>query len=167
MTKEIRRLSFIVVCMFLALFVSTSVIQVVQAQSLTADERNKRTLYDSYDVRRGPIIAGGEQIARSTSTSDSYRFQRVYDDSEIWAGITGWFNPALNSATGIEQSMTQELSGLANSGTRLQGRGRRLGSEDRADPRARLDARLRRERGRLSRRHRGERGGQRLCGRGG
>ena len=116
MTKEIRRLSIIVVCMFLALFVSTSVIQVVQAESLSADERNKRMLYDSYDVRRGPIIAGGEQIARSTSTNDTYRFQRVYDDSDVWSGITGWFNPALNSATGIEQSMTQELSGLANSG---------------------------------------------------
>lgn len=116
MTKEIRRLSIIVVCMFLALFVSTSVIQVVQAQSLSADTRNKRTLYDSYDVRRGPIIAGGEQIARSTSTNDTYRFQRVYDDSDVWSGITGWFNPALNSATGIEQSMTQELSNLANSG---------------------------------------------------
>lgn len=113
MTKEIRRLSFIVICMFLALFVSTSVIQVVQAQALTGDERNKRTLYDSYDVRRGPIIAGGEQIARSTATNDTYRYQRVYDDSEIWAGITGWFNPALNSATGIEQSLTQELSGFA------------------------------------------------------
>ena len=116
MTKEIRRLSIIVVCMFLALFVSTSVIQVFQENSLSSDSRNKRTLYDSYDVRRGPIIAGGEQIAGSVSTDDAYRFQRTYDDSEMWAGITGWFNPALNSATGIEQSMTQELSGLANSG---------------------------------------------------
>ncbi|WP_221584653.1 penicillin-binding transpeptidase domain-containing protein [Microbacterium sp. G2-8] len=115
MTKEIRRLSIIVVFMFVALFASTSIIQVVHADELAKDPNNRRTLYDSYEVRRGPIVAGGEQIARSQSTDDLYAFQRLYEDPEMWSGVTGWLNPALGSATGIEQAMNQELSGFADS----------------------------------------------------
>ncbi|NHI15914.1 penicillin-binding transpeptidase domain-containing protein [Microbacterium excoecariae] len=115
MTKEIRRLSIIVVFMFVALFASTSIIQVVHADSLASDPNNRRTLYDSYEVRRGPIIAGGTQIARSQSSDDLYAFQRMYEDPEMWASVTGFFNPALGSASGIEQAMNQELSGFANS----------------------------------------------------
>ncbi|WP_156761513.1 peptidoglycan D,D-transpeptidase FtsI family protein [Microbacterium karelineae] len=115
MTKEIRRLSIIVVFMFVALFASTSVIQVVTASDLASDPNNRRTLYDSYEVRRGPLIAGGEQIARSQSSDDLYAYQRLYPDAEMWSGITGWLNPALGTATGIEQTMNQELSGFADS----------------------------------------------------
>ncbi|MBP2436872.1 peptidoglycan D,D-transpeptidase FtsI family protein [Microbacterium amylolyticum] len=115
MTKEIRRLSMIVVLMFVALLASTSFIQVFNQRTLAEDPNNRRTLYDSYEVRRGPIIAGGEQIARSQSTDDIYAFQRTYPDPEMWSAVTGWLNPALNSATGIEQAMNQQLSGFADS----------------------------------------------------
>ncbi|MGI6878369.1 peptidoglycan D,D-transpeptidase FtsI family protein [Microbacterium sp. gxy059] len=115
MTKEIRRLSIIVVFMFVALFASTSIIQVVNQNSLASDPNNRRTLYDSYEVRRGAIVAGGEQIARSQSTDDLYAFQRLYADPEIWSGVTGWYNPALGSATGLERALNAELSGLADS----------------------------------------------------
>ena len=33
----------------------------------------------------------------------------------MWGHVTGWINPALGSATGIEQAMNQELSGTAGS----------------------------------------------------
>ncbi|MGO1957711.1 MAG: penicillin-binding protein 2, partial [Microbacterium sp.] len=116
MTKEIRRLSIIVAFMFVALFASTSVIQVVQASELNADPNNRRAQYDRYEVRRGPIIAGGEQIARSQATDDEFAYQRVYEESDLWSGITGWINPVLGSETGLEQAMSQELSGFADSG---------------------------------------------------
>ena len=115
MTKEIRRLSIIVAFMFVALFASTSIIQVFSASELASDPHNRRTLYDSYEVRRGPIIAGGEQIARSQSVDDVYAFQRVYSDPEMWSGVTGYLNPVLGSARGLEQAMNQELSGFADS----------------------------------------------------
>lgn len=115
MTKEIRRLSIIVAFMFLALFGSTSIIQVFAAGNLASDPNNRRTLYDSYEVQRGPIIAGGDQIAASQATDDLYAFQRQYTDPLIWSGVTGYYNPAIGSATGLEQSMNQELSGLADS----------------------------------------------------
>lgn len=115
MTKELKRLSILVLLMFIALFVSTSVIQVVQSESLAQDSRNTRALYDSYRVQRGSIIVDGSAIALSVASNDVYSWQRVYTDAAMWAPVTGYINPALGSSTGIEQSMNQELSGTASS----------------------------------------------------
>ena len=52
MTKELRRLSFIMLAMFIALFGATSWIQVVQAGDLGENPHNKRALYDSFEVQR-------------------------------------------------------------------------------------------------------------------
>ena len=113
MTKELRRLSILMLLMFLALFASTSVIQVVQAETLAENTRNTRALYDSYEVQRGSIIASGAAIANSVPSDDVYSWQRVYVDGDMWAPVTGYINPALGAATGIEQAMNQELSGTA------------------------------------------------------
>lgn len=115
MTKELRRLSILMLVMFLALFGSTSWIQVVQAESLAQNSRNTRALYDSYQVQRGSIIASGASIASSVASGDVYSWQRVYTDAAMWAPVTGFINPALGSGTGIEQSMNQVLSGTAGS----------------------------------------------------
>ncbi|MEU1973240.1 penicillin-binding transpeptidase domain-containing protein [Microbacterium sp. NPDC019599] len=115
MTKELRRLSIVMLVMFLALFASTSWIQVVQAETLAENPRNTRALYDSYEVQRGSIIASGAAIASSVPSDDVYAWQRVYTDAPMWSQVTGWINPALGSATGIELEMNQELSGTAGS----------------------------------------------------
>ncbi|KRA25147.1 cell division protein FtsI [Microbacterium sp. Root61] len=115
MTKELRRLSIVMLVMFLALFASTSWIQVVQADALAQNSANKRALYDTYEVQRGSIIASGAAIASSVPSNDLYSWQRVYTDAAMWAPVTGYINPVLGSATGIEQSMNQVLSGTASS----------------------------------------------------
>ncbi|WP_243075960.1 penicillin-binding protein 2 [Microbacterium sp. SS28] len=115
MTKELRRLSIVMLAMFLALFVSTSWIQVVQAETLAENPRNTRALYDSYQVQRGSIIASGAAIATSVPSDDVYSWQRTYTDAPMWSQVTGWINPALGSARGIELDMNQELSGTAGS----------------------------------------------------
>ncbi|WP_105566740.1 peptidoglycan D,D-transpeptidase FtsI family protein [Microbacterium halophytorum] len=115
MTKELRRLTTIVILMFITLFVSTSVIQVVSADELNANPENTRTLYDSFEVQRGSIIAGGQEIATSVPSDDIYAWQRQYPDSEMWAAATGYLNPVLRSATGLEAAMSQELSGTGSS----------------------------------------------------
>lgn len=115
MTKELRRLSIVMLAMFLALFGATSWIQVVQADELSANPANTRTLYDSYEVQRGSIIAGGTAIAYSTPIDDIYSFQRTYVDPDMWAPVTGYINPVLQSATGIERAMNAELSGTSSS----------------------------------------------------
>lgn len=115
MTRELKRLSIIMVLMFFGLFGATSWIQVIQAQTLAENPENRRTLYDSFEVQRGSIIAGDQVLASSVPTDDIYRWQRQYTDASIWAHVTGYINPVLQSATGIEQAMNRELSGTASS----------------------------------------------------
>ncbi|MFG6444594.1 peptidoglycan D,D-transpeptidase FtsI family protein [Microbacterium sp. P06] len=113
MTKELRRLSIVMLLMFVALFASTSVIQVVQADALAQNSENTRTRYDSYEVQRGSIIVDGTAIASSTPAEDVYRWQRVYVDADMWAPVTGYLNPVLDSRTGLEQAQNEALSGTA------------------------------------------------------
>ncbi|WP_311258261.1 penicillin-binding transpeptidase domain-containing protein [Microbacterium sp. WCS2018Hpa-9] len=115
MTKELRRLSIVMLFMFLSLFAATSWIQVVEADSLAQNPNNRRTLLDSYEIQRGSIIVDDVAIASSTASDDRYQFQRVYTDAAMWAPVTGYFNPALQSATGIERAMNADLSGTGSS----------------------------------------------------
>ncbi|MEN2738607.1 penicillin-binding transpeptidase domain-containing protein [Microbacterium sp. X-17] len=114
MTKELRRLSILVLAMFLLLFGSTTWIQVISADALADNPANSRTRYDSFQVQRGSIIVDGSAIASSVPSTDVYAWQRVYTDPAMWAPVTGYVNPALGSATGIEQAMNPELSGTGN-----------------------------------------------------
>lgn len=113
MNRELKRISIAILAMFLALFVSTTLIMVVHVDELRADGRNVRTLYDSYSAERGPILVAGEAIAFSAPSDDEYRFLREYTDPELYAAITGYFT--LNQGnTGIEGAMNAHLSGTAN-----------------------------------------------------
>ncbi len=113
MNKELRRVSAVVLLMFVALFCSSTAIQVFATDTLKADARNTRTLYDSYSAERGPILVDGEAIAESVPTDDEYKFQRVYKEPELYAPITGYFT--LNQQNpGIEGALNDYLSGTAN-----------------------------------------------------
>lgn len=114
MTKELKRLSLVVLVMFLALFVSTSMIQVIEADDLAANSGNIRARLDSYEVQRGSIVAGGTAIASSVPDNSQYRWKRVYQEPLMWAPVTGYMNAAIGVTTGIEAAMNQELSGTAN-----------------------------------------------------
>lgn len=111
MTKEMRRLSIVMLFMFLSLFVATSWIQVVQADTLAQTDHNTRSLRDSYEIQRGSIIVDGTPIASSVPSEDEFRYQREYTDSPMWSDVTGFFNPALQSSTGIENALNGDLSG--------------------------------------------------------
>ncbi|HEY9324892.1 MAG TPA: penicillin-binding protein 2, partial [Agromyces sp.] len=89
MNRELKRVTIVALLMFLTLFVSTTIIQYVQAEALAADPRNSRTLYESYSVERGPILVGGDPIAFSQPSNDDYKFQRVYSNGPLYAPVTG------------------------------------------------------------------------------
>lgn len=114
MNKELKRVSIVVLFMFLALFGSSTVINVFQVDNLRADGRNVRTLYDSYSAERGPILVDGQPVAVSTPSDDQYKFQRVYTQPDVYSAITGYFT--LNQGnTGVEGALNDYLSGTANS----------------------------------------------------
>lgn len=113
MNKELKRISAVVLAMFIALFLSSSIIQVVAADTLKADGRNARTLYASYSAERGPILVDGNPIAYSTPVDDEFRFQRVYTNGALYAPVTGYLT--LNQGnTGIESELNSFLSGTSN-----------------------------------------------------
>jgi len=113
MNKELRRISIATLAMFLALFVSTSVIQVFAVDDLRADPRNVRTLYASYSAERGPILLNGIPIAESIAVDSPFAFLRGYPEPAVYAPITGYFT--LNQGnTGIEGAYNDFLTGTAN-----------------------------------------------------
>jgi peptidoglycan glycosyltransferase len=77
MTKELRRLSIIMLAMFLSLFIATSWIQVIDADNLAQNSANTRTRLDSYQIQRGSIIVDDSAIVTSVPTNDRYQYQRV------------------------------------------------------------------------------------------
>lgn len=115
MTRELRRLSAIMLLMFLALFASTSWIQVLNSQALVQHPDNSRTLYDSYEIQRGPIIVESTVLALSHPSDDIYSFQRIYPFPQMWAHVTGYFNPAIRSTQGLERELNAELAGTDGS----------------------------------------------------
>jgi len=114
MIKELRRVSLGIGVLFGALFVSTTVIQVFQVDSLRVDPRNVRTLYDSYATERGSILVGSTLIAESVPADDVYRYQRVYHGGGLYAPVTGYYT--INQGiSGLEFAMNDKLSGQSNS----------------------------------------------------
>ena len=113
MNKELKRVSTVVLLMFVALFISSSIIQVLAVDNLKADGRNSRTLYASYSAERGPILVDGKPIAFSQPSDDQYKFQRVYTNPQLYAPVTGYLT--LNQGnTGLEDSLNDSLSGTSN-----------------------------------------------------
>lgn len=113
MNRQIKRVTIAVLLMFLALFTSTTIITVFQVDSLNADSRNVRTLYDGYSAERGPILVDGQAIAESKAAADRYKFQRVYSNPQLYSAVTGYFT--LNQGnTGVEGALNNYLSGTAN-----------------------------------------------------
>ncbi|MGV3712904.1 peptidoglycan D,D-transpeptidase FtsI family protein [Pseudolysinimonas sp.] len=110
MNKELRRVAVLVVAMFLALFVSSSVIQVFQQGNLKADGRNARVLYASFDTQRGPILVDGQPIASSQRIDSRYNYQRVYASGPLYSTVTGFFS-VLPSTGGLEHELNAYLTG--------------------------------------------------------
>ena len=113
MQKELRRVSLVIGVMFLSLFASSTGIQVISADSLAADGRNVRSVYDSYETQRGDILIDGEPIAKSVKTDDEYHYLREYTSSR-YSAITGYFS-FFNGATGLEAASNDFLTGKNSS----------------------------------------------------
>lgn len=113
MHRELKRVSTLILLMFLALFTSTTVIQAVEADQLHDHAWNVRSRYDQFSVERGSIIVAGEAIARSTPVSDQYRYQREYPEGSRYAHITGYFTLDQGN-TGLEASLNRYLVGQSD-----------------------------------------------------
>jgi peptidoglycan glycosyltransferase len=108
--RELKRVSVVMLIMFLVLFGAATIIQVAQADSLASDARNTRTLFDSFRAQRGPIMAGDTVVAQSLPVDDDFRFLRQYTNPLVYAPVTGFFT--LNQGlSGIESAENSFLTG--------------------------------------------------------
>lgn len=114
MNRELKRISALVLVMFTALFVASSIIQVFQADNLDSDARNQRAKADQYSIQRGQILtADGKAIVTSPKSDDTYQFDRKYTDGRLYAAVTGYYNP-IGAPTGIEGAMNAQLAGTSS-----------------------------------------------------
>lgn len=114
MNKELKRVSIVVLAMFVALLVSSTYITGIQADSLRADSRNSRAILQSYSAQRGAIIVDGKAVAESKPVDDQYKFLRTYSDGDLYSPITGYYTLG-EGATGIENALNKQLTGTSNS----------------------------------------------------
>lgn len=111
MNPPLRKLTAVVIIMFVTLMVAATSLQFFRAPSLNADDRNARTLYKEYGVDRGPITVAGEPITGSEAITSPYKYQRTYLQGQLYAPITGYFSVIHNSITGIERAENGILGG--------------------------------------------------------
>lgn len=109
MKKEIRRVTNIIVLMFVSLFAASSAMQVINADSLNNDSRNQRAVYDGYKTQRGAILVNNQPIAESIPTSDAYHYLRKYSGEE-YSALSGFYSLYLGR-TGLENFLDNSLRG--------------------------------------------------------
>lgn len=113
MNTPLRRLATITLVMFVALMASATWVQFFQAESLNTDPRNARMLYREHGNARGPIVAGGEAIAQSVPVDDSFGYQRVYAQGDLYSAVTGFYS-ITNQSSQLERAENDQLTGRSD-----------------------------------------------------
>lgn len=110
MNAPLRRLSVAVFVLFGLLLLNANYLQVVKAGELHDNRANPRLIAEEYSRQRGPILVGGQAVARSVETNDRLTYLRRYPQGRLYAPATGFYSLVYGSA-GIEQTNNSVLSG--------------------------------------------------------
>ncbi len=110
MNRPIRRVAIFAILLVTALLLNVTWVQAFEASRLDNRLGNQRTLLASYARQRGPILVGGQPVARSVATSDRLKYLRTYPGGPEYAPVTG-FASFLYGTYGIENAYDTELSG--------------------------------------------------------
>ncbi len=111
MRRQIALLGAAILICYVALFVKFNQIQVFQADALNGRSDNTRQLQRDFNEPRGSIItADGVLAAFSEERRATLRYQRVYPEGDLLAGVTGYYSFGLGSS-GVERSYNDELAG--------------------------------------------------------
>jgi peptidoglycan glycosyltransferase len=110
MNRALRRISLVILAMFLLLLLSVNYVQAFEPSSLAVQRGNARVFSQQYQYQRGSILtADNKTIAESLHVKGIYAYQRSYPDPATFAPVTGY--DSLYSATGIEKTEDRFLSG--------------------------------------------------------
>lgn len=113
MTRPIRRISFVLGLLVLALLANITFIQYFSAADYRQRPGNQRILLEQYDVERGPILVGPDPVAKSVETGDVLTYLRTYSDGPLYAPVTGFYS-IVYGATGLERQENRVLNGKSD-----------------------------------------------------
>jgi peptidoglycan glycosyltransferase len=115
MDRQIRRLGYAFIALFVLLFGAVNYIQVYAASDLANNPANLRLLLQEYNVHRGQILARDERtiLATSKATKEKLKYLRVYPRARLYAGVTGYYSVVFGRY-GLEQSQNEWLAGRAS-----------------------------------------------------
>jgi len=115
MNRQIRRLAYAFIALFVLLFGAVNYIQVYAASDLANNPANQRLLLQEYNVHRGQILARDERtiLATSKATKGKLKYLRVYPRAQLYAGITGYYSVVFGRY-GLEQTQNEWLAGRAS-----------------------------------------------------
>jgi cell division protein FtsI/penicillin-binding protein 2 len=109
MNHALRRVSLVVLAMFVLLLLNVNFVQAFEAGNLAGKLGNGRTFSEQFQFQRGSILtADNKQVALSRHVKGIYSYQRYYPDPAVYAPVTGF--DSLYSSTGIEQAEDKYLS---------------------------------------------------------
>ena len=115
MNGPLRRVSTVVALLFAALFISTTLIQVIFAPSINARPDNRRTLLDNYSRQRGAILVGDQAVAVSQPTpNEEIKYLRSYPQPLPYSHVTGYFSYTYGAGGGLEGAADDLLSGSSS-----------------------------------------------------
>jgi penicillin-binding protein A len=114
MERQIRRLAFGFLALFVVLMAQVNYLQVFAADELANNPANKRLLIQEYDVQRGQILARDEQtvLAGSRATEGDLKYRRTYPVGDLYGHITGYYSVVFGRSN-LESSYNEFLAGRA------------------------------------------------------
>jgi penicillin-binding protein A len=106
--KPLRRVAIAALALMAILMINVNYIQGSQADKLKSDPLNARQFTAQWQHNRGPIMAGGVELAESKKINKK-EYQRVYKNGQLYSPITGFMSPF--NRTGIEGGYNGLLDG--------------------------------------------------------
>ena len=115
MNRPIRRVALIAMLMFGLLLANGTYLMVVRQSALAAEPQNRRVRDAEFAQNRGAILAAGKtEIAETRRSDDSFEFQRVYPEGELYAPVTGFYSYD-HARTALETTYNSQLAGTDDS----------------------------------------------------
>jgi peptidoglycan glycosyltransferase len=112
MERQISRLAWVFVGLFVILLAQVNYLQVFAADDLANNPANRRLLLEEYDIQRGSILGrdGKTVIAFSKATEGELKYLRVYPRGPLYAHITGYYSVVFGRS-GVESAFNDYLAG--------------------------------------------------------
>jgi peptidoglycan glycosyltransferase len=111
--QAIRSAWVVAIGMFALILGSLTYVQFFEAEALNSNDWNNRQLYQEFGRPRGAILVDGKAVAESVPSNDQFNYQRVYNQPDLYAHLTGFFS-LVNGSTHLESAATDLLSGTSD-----------------------------------------------------